>query len=152
MTEPWAQRPAPPRSWWSRNWKWVVPVGCLVLLLPILAFAGFLGALLAIVFGSIKSMDVYEQAIALAKSSPAVIEALGQPVEEGWMVGGQVKTSGPSGSASISVPLEGPKGEGTLYAIAFKNAGRWEYQTLEVAVEGREDRIDLLQAEAEEPR
>ena len=53
----------PQRSWWSRNWKWVVPVGCLVVLLPILALGGFIGGILAIVFGSIKSTDVGQEAI-----------------------------------------------------------------------------------------
>ena len=152
MTESWTQPPAPPRSWWSRNWKWVVPVGCLVLLLPLLAFAGFLGAILAVVFGSIKSTDVYKEALDSARSHPAVVEALGQPVEDGWFMSGSINTSGPSGSADIAIPIHGPKGEGKLYAVASKSAGEWEYQTLEVEVEGREDRIDLLQAEAEEPR
>src|SRR6185295_12498533 len=132
------------RSWWSRNWKWAVPVGCLVLLLPLLAIAGFVGTILAIVFGSIKSTDVYEEALTRARSSPAVIEALGQPVEDGWWMSGHINTSGPSGSADISIPLHGPKGKGTLYAVATKSAGRWEYQKLEVEVDGKEERIDLL--------
>jgi len=25
--------PAPPSNWWSRNWKWFVPTGCLTLIL-----------------------------------------------------------------------------------------------------------------------
>jgi hypothetical protein len=137
----------PQRSWWSRNWKWVVPVGCLVLVLPLLALAGFIGGILAIVFGSIKSTDVCQQALALAKSNPAVIEALGEPVEDGWLMSGNINTSGPSGSADISIPLHGPKGKGTLYAVATKSAGRWEYGTLEVEVQGRDDRINLLEAE-----
>lgn len=151
MTEPWTSQPAPPRSWWSRNWKWVVPVGCLVLILPILALAGFIGGILAIVFGSLKSTDVYKEAFELARSHPAVVEALGQPVEDGWFMSGSIKTTGPSGYADIAIPIRGPQGEAKIYAVASKSAGRWEYHTLEVEVEGREDRIDLLQAEAEEP-
>jgi len=137
----------PQRSWWSRNWKWVVPVGCLVLILPLLALAGFIGGILAIVFGSIKSTDVCQQALTLAKSNPVVIEALGEPIEDGWLMSGNINTSGPSGSADISIPLHGPKGKGTLYAVATKSAGRWEYDTLEVEVQGRDDRINLLEAE-----
>ncbi len=134
----------PQRSWWSRNWKWVVPVGCLVLLLPLLAIAGFAGTIVAIVFGSIKSTDVYEEALARARANPAVVEALGEPIEDGWWMSGHINTSGPSGSADISIPLHGPKGKGTLYAVATKSAGRWEYQTLEVEVDGKAERIDLL--------
>jgi hypothetical protein len=138
----------PQRSWWSRNWKWVVPVGCLVLILPLLAFTGFIAGLTALIFGSIKSTDVCQQAIALAKSNPAVIEALGQPVEDRWWVTGNIKTVGPSGSADVALPLRGPKGKGTLYAVATKSAGRWTYDTLEVEIEGRSERINLLEAEA----
>jgi hypothetical protein len=50
----------------------------------------------------------------------------------------------PSGTADISIPLKGSWKDGTLYAVAHKSAGRWSYDTLEVAVEGREQRIDLL--------
>ena len=140
----------PQPSWWSRNWKWAAPAGCLVLLLPPLLLTGFVGGILAIVFGSMKSSDVYQQAYTLAKSHPAVIEALGEPVEDGLFMGGNISVSGPSGSADISIPLHGPKGKGTIYAVASKSAGRWEYRTLEVAVEGREDRIDLLAAERDD--
>jgi hypothetical protein len=141
MTDPVTQ---PQPSWWSRNWKWAAPVGCLVLLLPLLLLTGFVGAILAVVFGTIKSTDVYEEALARARSSPAAIEALGQPIEDGLLMGGQINVSGPSGSADLSIPLHGPKGEGDLYVVASKSAGRWEYQTLELEMDGREDRIDLL--------
>ena len=137
----------PQRSWWSRNWKWAAPVGCLVLLLPLLAIGGFVGTILAIVFGSIKSSDVYEEALARARANPAVVEALGQPVEDGWLVGGNINVNGPSGSADLSAPLHGPKGKGTLYIVATKSAGRWEYETLEVEVDGKPERINLLEAE-----
>jgi Cytochrome oxidase complex assembly protein 1 len=139
----------PQRSWWNRNWKWVVPVGCLVLFLPLLVLGGFVGGILAIVFGSIKNTDVCQQALSLAKSNPAVIEALGEPVEDGWFMSGNINTSGSSGSADLSLPLRGPKGKATLYAVATKSAGRWEYQTLAVEVDGRDERIDLLEAERE---
>lgn len=146
MTDP-MQPPQPQRSWWSRNWKWVVPVGCLVLILPVLALAGFIGTILAVVFGSIKSMDVYQEALARAQSHPAVIEAIGEPVEDRWWMTGQMDADGPSASADIAIPLRGPKGKATLYAVATKSAGRWTYQTLEVEVDGRPERIDLLEAE-----
>lgn len=140
-------QPVQQPSWWNRNWKWALPVGCLILLLPPLLLTGFIGGILAIVFGSIKSTDVYEEALARARSHPAVVEALGEPVEDRWWMSGQINTSGPSGSADIAIPLRGPKGKATVYAVASKSAGQWEYHTLEVEVEGRPERIDLLVAE-----
>ncbi len=144
MTEPMTPPPPPKPSWWSRNWKWMIPVGCLGLLV---AITGFIAALAAFVFGTMKSTDVYQQAVTIARSHPAVVEALGEPIETGWMLTGNINTTGSSGNADIAIPLHGPQGEATLYAVATKSAGRWEYERLEVEVEGQAERIDLLQAE-----
>ena len=60
------------------------------------------------------------------------------------MVGGSLSTSGPSGEANLSIPLSGPKGSATLYVVAKKAAGKWDYSTLEVVPQGGGDRIDLV--------
>jgi cytochrome oxidase complex assembly protein 1 len=135
----------PPRNWWQRNWKWVVPVGCASM---IVLLAGFVFSLVFFVFSVIRSTDVFRDAVERAQASPEVQAELGAPVEQGWWVSGSVETSGPSGSADISIPLEGSEKDGTLYAVAHKSAGRWSYDTLEVEVEGKEERIDLLAEEA----
>lgn len=125
----------------SRSWvQWVV-LGCGgLVVLGVLAAA----AILFVAFGALKRSDVYREAVDRARSHPDVVTALGDPVEPGWFVSGSVNVSGPSGEASLAIPLEGPAGEGTLYVEATKEAGTWRYQTLEVAVEGGGPRIDLL--------
>lgn len=130
-----------PQGFFNRNWKWLVPVGCLSLLV---AFAGFLVLVLSIVFGAIRSSDVCREAIATASANTEVRSALGDPLETGWLLSGSVQTSGPSGNADLAIPLSGPSGSGKLYVVATKSAGRWHYSTLEVEVEGRPGRIDLL--------
>jgi hypothetical protein len=135
--------PAPQtsRSWFARNALWAVPVGCLGILAALAAFAGLV---LTIAMGSVKATDAYREAVDRAKASPQVHAALGEPVKVGWFVSGKVNVSGPSGDADLSIPLSGPQGKGTLYATARKQAGRWRYEVLEVEVEGRKDRIDLM--------
>lgn len=132
---------APPRNWWQRNWKWVIPTGCLTILL---LFALFVAGIAGIAFTAMKSSDVYRGAVARAEAHPAVREALGEPLRTGWYLTGNIDTSGSSGHADISIPLKGSQRDGTLYAVASKSAGRWTYDTLEVEVEGQEGRIDLL--------
>ena len=131
----------------GRSWiKWVVGgCGCLLVLGALAAVAIVVG-----VFGIVKRSDVYEEAVARAQDHPAATAALGEPIEAGWYVTGSVETSGPGGEASLSVPLEGPRGEGTLYVEATKRAGAWSYQQLELAVEDGE-RIDLLAGDATSP-
>lgn len=131
----------PKGTWWSRNWKWVVPVGCLT---PIIVCGGGITLILAIVFGAMKSSDVYTEALARARASEEVIEALGEPIEPGFFVSGSIEVTGPSGNADLSIPIRGPQGSATIYVVATKTAGEWEFSTLEVAPKGSDSRIDLL--------
>jgi hypothetical protein len=131
---------APQQSWWSRNWKWVVPAGCLGMLLS----CGCLGAIIfGVTFQAIKGSSIYTEAIATASQSPEVREALGEPVTSDGLPQGSVQTSNDTGTARLSIPLRGPKGEGTLVVDAYKRAGAWQYNRLEVDVPGRGP-IDLL--------
>jgi hypothetical protein len=130
----------PQRSWWGRNWKWVVPVGCVT---PLLVCGGGITLIVVLVFGAIKSSDVYTEAVARAKANPEVKSRLGEPVEAGFWASGKVEVSGPSGEADLTIPLSGPKGSATLRAVATKTGGKWEYSTLEVTPGDSGGRIDL---------
>jgi len=129
-------------NWWSRNWKWFVPVASLAV---IALFAGFVFAIMSFVFGMMKSSDAYQQALSRAKENPAVISALGSPIVAGYFVSGNINVSGPSGSAELAIPVSGPKGEGTIYLEARKSADVWSYSVLVVQVGQTKQRIDLLQ-------
>ena len=129
--------PAPPRSSWQRNWKWVIPAGCLSILALFVLFF----------FTVFRHTDVFREAVARAEANPQVRAELGGPIREGWWVAGHIRTTGPSGNAALSIPLKGSRKDGTLHAVAHKSDGRWTYDTLEVAVEGRQGRISLIPAE-----
>ncbi len=139
MTSP--EMAAPPRNWWQRNWKWFVPVGCVTALV---LFAAFFFSIVFFVFSVIRHTDVFKDSLDKARANPQVQAELGEPIREGWWVQGRVNTVGPSGNADISIPLKGSRKNGTLFAVASKTAGKWTYERLEVAVDGREKRIDLL--------
>src|SRR6266849_6247005 len=119
-------------NWWTRNWKWLVPTGCLTILA---LFACFVLSIVLIVFGALKSTDIYKDAVAKAKANPAVIEALGSPIEEGMFVSGNTSATGASGESNLSIPISGPKGKGTIYLVAKKVAGEWKPSVLVVEIE-----------------
>ena len=108
--------------------------------------ACFAGLILLLVFGMIKGSSAYTDAIREARSNPDVARELGHPLQPGWWVSGSIQVSGPTGTADFETPLRGPSGHAMLYVSAEKQAGRWQYKVLEVAVEGKSDRIDLLRA------
>jgi hypothetical protein len=137
--------PTPRRNWWKRNWKWFVPLGCFSIAL---LFVVFIGSVVVIVFSAVKSTDVYKDALTRAKSHPAVIEALGSPVTEGFFVSGSTNVNGASGEANLAIPVSGPKGKGTIYVAAKKSLGRWEYSGLVLEIANTHQRIDLLGSSA----
>ena len=132
--------PQPP-GWWSRNWKWFLPLGCLAIVLLV---AAFVGGVLFIIFGSMRQSDAYKQALAKAQSDPVVAQRLGTPIKPGMWVTGNININGPNGESNIAIPISGPQGKGTIYVEATKRAGKWTYSMMQVAIEGEDTRIDLL--------
>lgn len=129
------------RNWWERNWKWLVPVGCLTVVL--LFVAGF-ALVITFVFGMMKQSSAYSEALEIARADPAVVAALGTPIEDGFMVSGNISENGPSGRAELSIPVSGPRGTATIYVEADKSAGAWKFKTLIAELDAGNERIDLL--------
>jgi hypothetical protein len=141
--------PAPPPSrtpgWWQRHWRWAVPLLCVFCLG---VFAGIMALFMSMLFGAMRSSDVYTTAMQRMRDNPQVVAALGTPIEPGWYLTGNMRTGGASGEANLQIPISGPKSEGDLYIAAEKTAGQWTYSTLVVTVDGRSAPIDLLPASA----
>jgi hypothetical protein len=131
----------------GNNWRKPVLITCGVLTavaLCILLIVGGAGGIIATVFGSIKSSDVYQGALTEAMANPELLDALGEPIKAGLIPSGSISVENTTGEASLAIPISGPKGKGTLYVEAAKSAGTWTYTVLEVAVDGQPGRIDLL--------
>jgi len=129
---------APQRGWWSRNWKWVVPVGCL----GTLATCGCLFAVIfGAVFGAIKNTGAYTEAVAVALGDSEVQATLGTKIEPGFPQGAVNSTNGRT-RADLSISLDGDKADGVLRVEAEGNDSGWNYSVLRVEVPGRQP-IDL---------
>jgi Cytochrome oxidase complex assembly protein 1 len=82
--------------------------------------------------------------IGRAKADPAVIQALGSPIRDGFPVSGNTNVTGASGESNLAIPISGPKGKGTIYVSANKSLGQWNYLRRVVEVGQTHQRIDLL--------
>ena len=128
------------KGWFQQNWKWFVPTGCLTtLMLFALAIVGILYGVMSV----IKSTPVYKKPMELVNQDRRTVDILGSPIEAGFFIQGNINTSGPKGSADLSIPVKGPKGKGVIYVSAWKKEGRWEYKILEIEIEGQAQRIKL---------
>jgi|APLak6261678615_1056124.scaffolds.fasta_scaffold01350_3 hypothetical protein len=135
------EAPVQQPSWFARNWKWLVPVGCVV---PMLCCLSFVGVTYFGVTKMIEGSSVFAQAMKQANENPEVAASLGTPLKTGLGVTGAYQDNNGSGSADFSVPVEGPKGKGTLVVKAEGRRGTWTFKELTVDVGGK--RIDLLEA------
>lgn len=124
----------------GRNWKWMLPVGCLGL---ILAGVALIGGIVFVAMSALKSSEVYQGALKAAQAHPAAVERLGVPIKDGWFVKGNIQLAGSASSANFEIPVSGPKNSGTLYVSAVSPAGTWMYQKLDLVVSGGET-ISLL--------
>lgn len=82
-------------------------------------------------------------AVARAKADSHVVAALGTPINEGLFLSGSTSVNGGSGDADLTIPISGPKGKGTIYAVATKAAGQWTFSRLAVKIDSTGETIDL---------
>ena len=151
---PNTEAPMQQPNWFSRNWKWLVPVGCLV---PMMCCGVFgIGTYVA-VSKVIQNSGAYVGAIAEVNANPEVEAALGTPVTPGLGLSGSVKENDSSGSADFTVPITGSKGEGSMHVVAQRSNGQWSYNVIDVTVGGKRINVlknpqpELPQEEPEEP-
>jgi hypothetical protein len=121
----------PRRGWLGRNWMWFVPTTLLVL---VLACGGCCVVIVGAVFGVLKSSEPYKMALERVQNDPKVIEALGQPIEAGWTVSGEVIPQiGPaSGNARLDFDVSGPKGKAHVHSEARCVFVKWGLTKVEV--------------------
>jgi hypothetical protein len=129
------------KSWWGRNWFWVVPLGCLT---PIVAVVGCVVITFVVIEGSLKSSDAYAHSKAAVINNDKVRAALGEPIESGTFVTGNINVSTSGGHADITYSLAGSKGTATVHAIADKQAGKWVLSTNHVVISPTNEELDIL--------
>lgn len=127
----------PPRP--SRRWLWWVPAGCLFIVL-LMAAAVF--ALVWMIGAAFDQSEAYQEPLRRAQASSEVRALLGEPVKAGWLPQGEMSVSGSEGTAQLTIPLHGPRGEAVIQVQAIKRDGTWVYSQMEVvAADGV--RVDL---------
>jgi len=93
--------------------------GCVSTGVGLLAAIGIVGFVLAMVFGlPFRLSGSYRQALDTARSHPAVVESLGEPVEASWWpIFGEL-SCGSSCSADYSIPIHGSRASGHIEVMS----------------------------------
>lgn len=130
------------KSWFGRNWLWVIPVGgCLTV---ILLFVFGVGAAIFGVSKALKNSTPYAYAIELANETPEVVSTLGEDIKSDGMFKGDISLKNNEGHADLKIPVVGEKGKGTIIVKGDKYDGKWTYEALYIIIKDTQEEINLL--------
>ncbi len=109
----------------------------------------FAAGIFAAIMGVMRQSDAYTETISHARASVELKVALGEPIEPGWMMMGNININNDAGHADITIPFSGPKGEASVHVVATKTHGAWKYEVMTATISKGGAEVDLLNAEAE---
>ena len=131
------------KSWFQKYW-WLFPSSCFGLVACCVIF--FVG-IFALVGIFIRNSDIYADSMEVLNSNPRAVELLGEPIESGFFITGNLTTEGTngqeSGFADLSIPVSGPRGSGDLTIVATKWNDGWNYDQFELVVDDSGETINL---------
>lgn len=111
----------------------------------VIGIAAFMAALLTFIEHEIKLSSVYQVSLARAQESADVARIVGLPVKPGWLVTGEItESTDGTGSATLSIPLDGPRGHGTLHVQAQRRGGKWRPYVLQFVSADKTSAVNLL--------
>lgn len=131
---PAMQKPSSGKKWWVYGCG-----GCLgvvvVLGASVMAFIVF------VVMASIKSTEAYAEAKQAALNSPQLKQAIGEPIEEGFMLMGSVSNTNGNKAIDFAMPVSGPNGTASVVVKGTKPAGAaaWEYSVFEAQLADKDE-------------
>lgn len=132
---------APPKRGTSSCMK--IGCGCLVALLLV---AGSCAAFVGGFFYMIHQSEPFQRAVEELNKHPVVQEKLGTPIEAGYLFSGNFEVENDDGSADLEVPVNGPKGSGTVIIKGTMTDGEWTFDSIICVIDETGEEINLLQA------
>ncbi len=136
------------KSWFARNWPWVLPVGCCsgCLILILLFVFGIGTAIFGVVNTFIEATPI-DEVTEIARQNNTVIELLGDDIESEGFPNGNISMHNDDGEVDFSIRIVGSKGEGTLVVKGIRVDKKWVYEELYVLIKETGEQINLLEQE-----
>lgn len=135
------------KSWFGRNWLWVIPVGGCLTVIALFVFG--IGAAIFGVSKALKNSTPYVYALELANNNSEVTAALGENIETDGIFKGDISLKNNSGHADLRIPIEGDIGKGTIVLKGDKYDDDWIYEELYIIIKDTQESINLLEKSLE---
>ncbi len=129
-------------TWFKYNWKWALPMVALGIFVPVTSF--IFVTIILISYLTVRTSTIYKQAMVAVRTDDRIVELIGSPIQPGLFVLGTISRRTSGTMVNLTIPLYGPEGKATAFAVAAKTEGNWDFTTLQVQVKSRQAHVDLL--------
>ena len=134
------------KSWWNKNWKWIIPVIGILLISIFTISTTEIGENTFDIVKAYADPDLVETALIKAQENDEVKELLGtlEQVDKMAKLEGSVKYSNNDTSVDISVRVKGSKGKGRMRILAERNGETWEYKKIVIGIKKLKRTIEII--------
>ncbi|PKG42537.1 cytochrome c oxidase assembly factor Coa1 family protein [Psychroflexus sp. MES1-P1E] len=124
------------KSWWKRNWKWLVPVSGIMIISLVIFFSTGMGGIATDLAQAYADTELYENALERAKSDERVTELLGEiePIDKMAIMEGQVEFSNENKTVNSTIRIVGDKGKARMDISADRIKNKWNYTKIKVRI------------------
>ncbi len=134
------------KSWWNKNWKWIIPVFGIFLISIFAISTTDIGETTIDIVKAYADPNLVETALNKAQGNDEVKELLGtlEQVDKMAKLEGSVKYSNNDTFVDISVRVKGSKGKGRMRIKAERNGETWEYKKIVIGIKKLNRTIEIL--------
>ena len=100
------------------------------------------GALFIVLQVAFRSSGLFKATVAAVQTDQAVIDALGEPLEPGMLITGNLSL-GSLSSGTLNFSVTGPRGGGQVSVAGLKGIAEWNLLFLTVLVDGSDEPITV---------
>lgn len=136
-----------PKNWWSRNWKWLVPICGLIFISILLFFTTGMNGIATDFAQAYSETELYENAIEKVNSEPKINELLGEiePIDKLAILEGEVRYSNSNNTVDSTIKINGSKGKANIDISADKISGKWSYTKINVRIKKPVDKKQTIE-------
>ena len=140
------------KSWWGCNWKWLVPISGIILILIAMFFSSGMDGIATDLVQAYADTELYENALEKVKSDERVTELLGEikPIDKLAILEGFLEYSNDNKTVNSSIRIVGDKGKAGLDISADKLNDEWNYTKINVRIKNppeKKQTIEIVTAE-----
>ena len=135
------------KSWWNRNWKWLVSVSGIILISSTIFFSSGLNGIASDLVQAYADTELYNNALKKAKSNERVTYLLGkiEPIDKLAIMEGQVEYTNDNKTVNSSIRIIGTEGKARLDISANRINNTWNYTKISIRIKNPSEKKQTIE-------